>query len=300
LLADCLDSLAADPPSTSYEVLLVDNGSSDGTPDMVRERYPQVRIVPNERNLGFSGGNMLAAQHASGRLLLLLNPDTVVLPGAIDELLAALDADARNHVAGACLLQEDGSPGSSWGDFPTVGWAVANTAPWNWLGVKPRSRSRMGSTCADLEGVAVVDWVSGAAFLVRRDVWNALGGLDEGYFMYFEETDLCHRVREAGGRVVVVPSARIVHREGGTVGVASTRQRVWFTAGMIRFFGRTRGVLPAAVVRAWILFVNASLWLLSWPLGLFAMHGRDNRHRYGALVRTALGLRVDLTGEEAR
>lgn len=298
LLRACLSSVAANPPSCSYELVLVDNGSTDGTVAMVENDHPEVRIVANTANLGFAGGTMLAAEHARGELFLLLNPDTVVLPGAFDALMNGLLDDEQRHIAGACLLREDGSPGTSWGDFPTIGWVLAYTAPWNRLGLRMRSRSRMGSTCDGIHDVTSVGWVSGAALLVRRDVWERLGGLDTGYFMYFEETDLCHRVHEAGGDVVVVPGARIVHVEGGVIGAASLRQRVWFTESLLRFFDRTAGLWPRVVVRAWIFAINGGLWLLSWPAGVFMAHARDARGRYAALVRIAAGRPVDLLAKD--
>lgn len=291
LLVGCLDSLAANPPSFPFEVVLVDNGSADGTLEMVADRYPQVRLVPNRLNRGFAGGNALAASQAAGDLLLLLNPDTVVLEGAIDALVAALLAEQDRWVAGACLLDRDGSPGTAWGDFPTLGWAIANTAPWNRVGWRPRSRSRMGSTCAGIAEVTSVGWVSGAAFCVRRDAWERLGGLDTAYFMYFEETDFCYRVHEAGGDVVVVPDARIVHLEGGAIGQASTRQRVWFTEGLIRFLSNNNGAIAGLAVRSWVALVNGTLWLASWPAGLVSAHARQERHRYAALVGIAVGRR---------
>lgn len=297
LLTGCLEAVLANPPSCEYEIVLVDNGSSDGTPAMVAGRFPSVRVVENAENLGFAGGNMLAAGHAAGDLLLLLNPDTVVHAGAFDALISELLADEGRWIAGACLLAADGTPGTAWGDFPTVGWALANTAPWNRLGLAPRARARMGATCAGLSAVTSVGWVSGAAFMIRAETWRKLGGLCSDYFMYFEETDLCYRAHEAGGDVVVVPSARITHLEGGVIGEASTRQRVWFTDGLIRFMRRNRGTVVGFVVADWVFVVNLALWLASWPAGLVSAHARRHRVRYLALVRTALGRKVEFDAE---
>jgi N-acetylglucosaminyl-diphospho-decaprenol L-rhamnosyltransferase len=287
VLAACLDSLAENPPSCEYEVLCVDNGSTDGTRGILEDRRHQVLVIDNDRNLGFAGGNVLAAEHAQGELLFLLNPDTVVLPGAIDTLVGELLADETRHVAGACLLTAEGEPGTTWGDFPTIGWALANTAPWNRLGLRIRSRVRMGHTCEGFTGVTSVGWVSGAAFLIRRRVWDALGGLDTGYFLYYEETDLCFRVHAAGGDVVVVPQARIVHMEGAVVGSLSARQYAWSTESLIRFLRRNRGLLAALVVRGWVVGVNCLLWLLSFVGG---ERMRAERDRYAGLIRVGLGL----------
>lgn len=287
----CLSSIEQNPPSVAYEVIVADNASGDGTAQVARA-HSGVTVVETGGNLGFASGNHAAAAVATGDLLLLLNPDTIIGNGALDALILALADEDRIWVAGACLIGPDGGPATTWGDFPTVGWAIANTAPWNRLGLSVRSRSRMGATCEGIDEIRSVGWVSGAAFLIRRSAWDRLGGLHTGYFMYFEETDLCFRVHEGGGDVVLVPDARIVHLEGGAVGQASTRQRVWFTEGMIRFFTRNGSPLSGPTVRAWVFLVNALLWVASWPVGIVWDHARRERKRYGALVRTALGQRV--------
>lgn len=292
VLPGCLDSLMAEPPSCEHEVVCVDNGSTDGTCALVRERYPWVRLVESGSNLGFAGGNLLAAENAAGDVLLLLNPDTIVLPGALDALTGALLADDALAIAGACLLGADGARVTSWGDFPTVGWAIANTAPWGGAGVRVRSRVRMDGTCAELTGVTPVDWVSGAALAIRRETWDGFGGMDAGYFLYYEETDLCFRVRAAGKDVVVVPDARIVHLEGASVGTQTVRQYVWSTRSLIRFLRRNRGSLAGAVVKHWVGDVNMLLWLVAAIAGPFSPRLRQRRERYAALVLVGLGMRT--------
>jgi GT2 family glycosyltransferase len=275
----------------------VDNGSTDGTCALVRDRYPWVHLVEAGRNLGFAAGNLRAAEHARGDVLVLLNPDTVVLSGALDALASALLADDGRAIAGACLLAEDGSPVTSWGDFPTVGWAMANTVPWASAGVRVRSRVRMDGTCAGLSDVAPVGWVSGAALAIRRSTWDAFGGMDPGYFLYYEETDLCFRVRAAGGEVVTVPEARIMHLEGATVGTQSVRQYVWSTRSLIRFLRRNRGWLAGAVVSHWVFEVNLFLWLVSVVAGPFSAALRARRPRYDALIKVGLGARTSCDPE---
>lgn len=292
VLPGCLDSLLANAPGCEYEVLCADNASTDATLELVRERYPWVRLVEGEGNLGFAAGNLLAAEQAGGDVLLLLNPDTVVLPGAIDVLAGALLADDRRWIAGACLTGADGSPATSWGDFPTVGWALANMAPWHGAGLRVRSRVRMDGTCAGLHAPTSVDWVSGAALAIRRSAWDALGGMDPGFFLYYEETDLCARAKVAGGEVVTVPEARIVHLEGAVVGTQSVRQYVWSTRSLIRFLRRNRGSIQAAFVRHWILDTNLTLWLASVIAGPFSPRLRERRARYSALIRVGLGMRT--------
>ena len=292
VLAGCLDSLSTNPPSGAYEVIVADNGSADGTVDLARAHHLHVQIVETGGNLGFAAGNQAAAAQAHGDLLLLLNPDTIVVPGALDTLVDALLCDENRWVAGACLVSADGTPSTCWGDFPSVGWAVLELAPWRRLGLPIRSKRVVGRTCEGVGEVSDADWVSGAAFLIRLEVWERLGGLDTGYFMYFEETDLCARVHQSGGRVVLVPAARIVHLEGSSVGQATVRQRVWFYRGLDRFLRRNNGLVAAVWVRAWTFAVNGLLYLASLVAGVFSASVREARPRYAALARVSLGMRV--------
>lgn len=294
VIEDCLDALAANPPSTEFEVIVADNGSTDGSAELVRRRYPSARLVETGSNLGFAGGNLAAAAKATGDSLLLLNPDTIVQPGSFDALVAALRADDAAWVAGACLLTADGEPNTSWGDFPSVGWALLELAPWRRLGIPVRSKRAVGRTCKTVAETTDVDWVSGAAMLVRRSAWDRLGGLDTGYFIYFEETDFCARVHEAGGRVLIVPEAKVVHLEGASVVQSSVRQRVWFYRSLDRFLRRNNGLLAAVLVRGWTFFVNGLLYLASLPLGVFSPKVRLERPRYAALTRVSLGMKVPL------
>jgi N-acetylglucosaminyl-diphospho-decaprenol L-rhamnosyltransferase len=299
VIGDCLDSLRASPSSREFEVVIADNGSDDGTVERVRSSYPEAVLVENGANLGFARGNRSAAGVARGDLLLLLNPDTVVRPGAVDALVASLLAEESRWVVGACLVGPDGEPATSWGDFPTLGWAFLELAPWRRLGLAVRSMRQVGRTCEGVERAKDVDWVSGAALLVRRDAWDRLGGLDGAFFMYFEETDFCARVHACGGRVVLEPDARIVHLEGASVGQASIRQRVWFARSLLLFMRRNAGSSASTCVAAWLWAVNSILWLLSIPVGLFSVDVRRQRSRYAALARVAVGRRVpEVDGQE--
>jgi GT2 family glycosyltransferase len=150
----------------------------------------------------------------------------------------------------------------------------------------------MDGTCENLDGVTSVGWVSGAALLIRRTTWDEFDGMDPGFFLYYEETDLCFRVHAAGGAVVVVPDARIMHLEGSIIGTQSVGQYVWSTRSLIRFMRRNRGALAAAVVAHWVGDVNMLLWLAAAIAGPFSPRLRERRERYAALVRVGLGMRT--------
>ncbi|NOX60974.1 MAG: glycosyltransferase family 2 protein [Chloroflexi bacterium] len=220
-LPAALDALFAAQGDLDMEVWLVDNASSDGSPAMVNERYPQVRVLINEENRGFAAGNNQGIARARGRYLLLLNPDTEMPPTALRRLLAYMEAHPKVGVVGPKLVGERGKiQGGAAGYDPSLR-TIFNYAtflyrlfPRHFRGLwLPHQLYRQ-------EQPIQVDWVSGACMLVRTEAAAAAGPLDESYFMYSEDAEWCRRIRGAGYRVVCHPGVTVVHHIGG-----SARQR---------------------------------------------------------------------------
>jgi hypothetical protein len=211
-ISACLGSLAAQTSSVDVETVIVDNASSDGTAEAVRVRWPGVRVLDAGRNLGFAAGNNLGIRQTSGELLLLLNPDTIVGPGAIDTLIAALDARPDAAVAGPRLVNGDGgaelSFGRMIGPLAELRQKLLVTGHDRGLPLVTGYFERLTGRGQD------VDWVSGACLLVRRADAEAVGLLDERYFMYAEDVDFCAAIRARGRRVIFAPAARVVHLRG--------------------------------------------------------------------------------------
>lgn len=212
----CLESVFAQTRA-GLELIVLDNASTDGSADAIAERFPRVRLIRSPENLGFARANNVAAEQATGRYLLLLNPDTVVLDGAIDKLLAFAEARAEAQIFGGRTLFADGTlnPASCW--RRATPWSAACIA----LGLTslfPRSnlfaRESYGSWNRD--SAREVDIVSGCFFLVRRHAWETLGGFDPAFFMYGEEADLCLRARQLNFRCLICPEATIVHLGGAS------------------------------------------------------------------------------------
>ena len=203
---------------TSFEVIVVDNQSSDGSADAIEAEFAgRIRLIRAEANLGFAGGNNRAATHARGEFLLLLNPDTVVLDHAIDQLVEFAHANASADIWGGRTVFADGllNPASCW----------KRASVWSMLcQASGLARVFRGSGVFNAEAyggwqrdsVRGVDIVSGCFFLIRRDLWEALDGFDLTYFMYGEEADLCLRARAHGARPMVTPEATIVHYGGAS------------------------------------------------------------------------------------
>lgn len=213
LLRACLDSVLAQAPA---EVVVVDNASTDGTADMVRCEYPQVALHANIVNCGYGSAANLAVRKCRGEYVLLLNGDAMVTPGAIGALSAYMDQHPEAAVVGPLLRHPNGSLQRSYFPFPgTLNWFLENE-PVVWLlRCLPFVRTQFlcfTTPTAD----RVVPWVLGAALLLRRAPFEAVGGFDESYFMYFEEVDLCLRLRAGPFQIHFTPSATVLHVNGAS------------------------------------------------------------------------------------
>lgn len=210
LLRDCLGSLPAATEGLSTEVLVVDNASGDGSADMVRAEFPTAVVIESGGNLGFSAGNNLALERATGTAVLLLNPDTVCPPASLVRLFRFLRGKPRAAVAGPRLVDGEGRPTISGGDFPR--------ARFHWFGAIDPLRVFGGDRRSFVprrnEPSRPVEYVMGACFMMARDALNKVGPLDERFFMYFEETDWCRRAHDAGFEVWYCAETEITHLEG--------------------------------------------------------------------------------------
>lgn len=217
LTLECLRSLYRETQSVSFEVILVDNGSVDGSAAAIAAEFPQVSLIAETDNHGFAKANNIAAAQARGRYLLLLNSDTVVLGGAVDKLIQFARSRPQARIWGGRTVFADGTlnPGSAWGRL-TV-WSAVCFA----LGlVRAFPNSRLfnpeGLGGWQRDTIRDVDIVSGCFFLIEAALWQELGGFDSRFFMYGEEADLCARARGLGARPATTPDATIVHYGGAS------------------------------------------------------------------------------------
>lgn len=215
LTLDCLRSLYAETIDTSFEVIVVDNGSSDGSAQAVAKAFPQVRLMALDNNLGFGPANNLAAKQAVGKYVLLLNSDTLVLDRAVDRLVAFAEANENALIWGGRTVFPDGSlnPQSCWRHMSR--WSLFCHA----VGLTSVLRSsdlfnQEAYGGWDRGSERQVEFVSGCFLLTTRNTWEALGGFDERFFMYAEEADLCFRAEALGAKPMVTPQATIIHYGG--------------------------------------------------------------------------------------
>jgi GT2 family glycosyltransferase len=215
VLRACLVSLLPDLKRGDVEVIVVDNGSTDGSVEMVQSEFPQVRVLAMGENRGFAVANNAGMQIAAGDYFLILNSDTEILGDALSRICDYMDAHPDIGVIGPKLLNTDGTLQYSCRRFPSFRTAFFHRYSLM-TRLFPRNRFSQQYLMTDVghDNIMDVDWVSGAALVVRRKVVDTVGGLDEGFFMYAEDVDWCYRIKQAGWRVVYFPEARIMHHIG--------------------------------------------------------------------------------------
>jgi len=238
LLLQCLESVYQTIKRVEMEVFVVDNGSMDGSIAAAKGRFPEVKFIQNEINLGFARANNQALSLAKGRYLLLLNPDTQVKKGAMERLISFMDAHPEAGGAGAQLLNSDGSRQNSIANFPSLATELLNKSLLRWLfpSVFPGKERNYPEPIE-------VDSVIGACMVVKRDAIEPVGLLDEGYFLFLEETDWCYRMRRTGWKIYHVPQAEIYHFQGKGVEMEKKKARVEYYRSLYRFFKKNRGRL---------------------------------------------------------
>jgi N-acetylglucosaminyl-diphospho-decaprenol L-rhamnosyltransferase len=290
LLRACLRSIDADRADLDLEVIVVDAASHDGSPAMIQVEFPWVKLIACSDNVGFPRGNNLGIGAANGRYLLLLNPDTELHDGALATLLAFLDAQPDVGVVGPQLLNSDGTVQSSRRRFPTLATALFEST---WLEPLAPKRLLDRYYMRDLpdDQAADVDWLTGACLLVRRQVVDQVGLLDEDYFMYSEELDWCRRIKAAGWRLVYLPAAQIVHHLGKSSEQAVTARHVTFQRAKLRYWRKYHGRAAATFLRIFLLATYA--WQMAVEVAKAAVgHKRTMRWQriqvYWKVLRSGL------------
>lgn len=221
-----------------YEIIVVDNASADRSAEAAATAFPEATVVRSPSNLGFARANNAAFRLARGKYFLLLNPDASAGVREVEACVTALEADPRAAVAGPALLDAAGSPQPSARPFPSL--------------LNELRELRRGPEAGDRSGVVEADWVPGAFFLVRASALREVGPFDEDFFMYYEEVDLCLRMRRAGYRVLCVADAKVRHiggasakKVGGAMTGVGAQLSVWRARSRLLFHRKNGGMLGA-------------------------------------------------------
>jgi GT2 family glycosyltransferase len=242
-LVACLDSVEYVAKGVTAETIVVDNGSQDGSQDVVKKNYLWVSLIENKRNFGFAKAANDALRRMKGRYALLLNPDTQVKEGAIESLISFMDQHPEAGIVGVQLLNKDGSKQNSIANFPSLTTELLNKSLLRWLFPK-----RFPGKGRDYPEPIEIDSVIGACMMARRDAIDQVGLLDEDYFLFLEETDWCYRMKRAGWKIYHVPQAEIVHFQGKSAEQDKKRSKVEYYRSRYHFFRKNRGITPLVIL----------------------------------------------------
>jgi len=273
LLADCIESVYTSPPEGEFDIWVVDNSSIDDSSDMVRERFPEVNLIDNEENIGFARANNQALRKCKGKYVLLLNPDTVVKTGAIAEMADFLDHTPEAGMAGAQLINPDGSLQTSAFPLPTLFrefWRMFHLDYLINVANYPMEEWR-------LDSAREVDTLLGACMLIRREALDQFGLFDADYFIYSEEVDLCARLKESGWHLYWVPDAVVVHYGAQSTQQVAEEMFIRLYEGKIIYFRKHRTRITVIAYKLILILATISRLILT-PFALIENPMERDKH----------------------
>jgi len=290
LLPKCVASCFAEMDRSGIcgEVIVIDNASTDGSPQKVAQKFPKVRILRNEKNLGFSAANNRAIRASTGRYILILNDDAILQEGSLDLMLRTLDADSSLGVVGPKLLNPDGSVQilDTNRRFPGVCSTLSQLIPFHHLLYKTRITRTILTDGLDMEVSGETDYVGGACILARRSALEAVGLFDEGFLFFFEDTDLCYRLKSAGWGAFYLPVARVTHYGSSTFRqIYKSGKSILYFRSMTYYFEKHAGLLRRLALRIGV----AMALVLRLPVAVVGLLvGRWDLLEAAQLVKTSL------------
>jgi len=273
LLIECLASIYQTVNEIDFEIWVVDNGSSDGSVEAIKEKYPHIKIIENQTNLGFAAANNLALERMCGYYALLLNTDTVLTKDAVTELHNFMQGNPEAAIACGQLLNPDGSKQNSIAHFPSLLSLVSNETLLRLL--LPR---RFPSKRREYRTPIEIDSCIGACMLIRKKAIDEIGFLDDRYFFFLEETDWAYRIKKAGWKIFFVPAARIFHAQGKSVSVRADARIMFYRSRYLFFRKWNLGPYPLACFVIFSrLLINTALSLLGVAFTLGLKKGLNRR-----------------------
>lgn len=283
-LRACLESIRAQRTPPTHEIIVADNASSDDSVAMVRENFPEVRLIVNDENLGFAKATNQTLRAARGRYLLMLNPDTVLEPDALARMVAVAEMHPEAGIIAPRLVYPDGSLQYSCRRFPTITAAIFRNTILGRLFPNAAAASRYIMADCDHDTEHEVDWASGACLLIRREAYEEVGELDEGFVWGSEDVDYCFRIHQAGWSVVFSPVTTVVHAVGRSTDQAVVPTILRTHRGMYRLYSKHYARNPIWRALVWLgVWIRGGLLIASWYVkwALVRLTRPFRRHRKG-------------------
>jgi GT2 family glycosyltransferase len=290
VIEDCLRSIFAATHKIEYEVIVSDNGSTDGSPERIRAQFPAARVIENHANLGYAKANNVGIHASEGEYVLILNPDTIIHDGSLDRWVEFADMHPEAGGFGCRVENPDGSYQMSARAFPTILRYLTAA-----LGLRFIGRLRWPVLTVEYEGwkgntEREVEWQSGCCVMFRGQLLKKLGGFDEQFFYQFEEVDLCRRVQDAGYRIRFTPKASITHLGGQSIGRFPTRFAIETCRNGYRYFYKHFGKKGARQYRR-VMLIRMWARLLPYSLSNLIRPNETMKQRLEVYRRTARWLK---------
>ena len=279
LLYNCINSVYRNTSNSNFEIIVVDNASSDDSVDMLKLEFGDVKVIANTKNRGFSAANNQGMLASKGRYILLLNSDTIVLDNAIDKAVAFADAHKQVAVVGPRVLNPDNTLQLTCFMFPSILNMLLSASYLYKLFPKSRFFGRERMTWWSRDDVREVDVVTGCFMLVRREAIEAVGMMDERFFMYGEETDWCYRFKQAGWKVMFTPISTIIHLCGQSSQKVKTEMLIRLRLSILQFIDKHYSRLKHKT--AWLLIML--FFAVRIPVWFFASFSRMHSRRKAAV-----------------
>jgi hypothetical protein len=236
ILSDCLDSILRNTAAFPYEIIVVDNAGTDGTADHIKNKFPTVCVIENSENRGFAQANNQGASLAGGQYLFFLNPDTVLLDDTLNRLVDFMDRNPDIAMSGPRILNDDRTLQASVRNFPSWRGAFYRYTIFKYLGLFKSHFEKWHNRGFDYDRQADIEQLIGAAMVIRKEIFEQVGRFDERFFMYYEEVDLCRRLKDGGFRVVYYPVAQLVHLGGKSAKQIPAKTRFMMFQSLLLYF----------------------------------------------------------------
>lgn len=248
VLTDCLNSVEKFIPRYNYEIIIVDNDSQDNSIDIIENKFPNIKLIKLSKNIGFGSGNNAGAKVAKGEFLFLLNTDTIITSNILPHLIDLMEENPEVGIIGPKLLFPDGSFQISFSPKISIKGEIEAKK----LHSYAQSPAKLNLLENNFQQIKEVDIVVGAAFFIRADLFHSLGGFDEKFFMYFEESDLCQRVKNAGYKVLYTPEVSLIHIRGHSVNKIANKMAVEYRHSQIYYYQKHRPLWERLILRVYL------------------------------------------------
>jgi len=278
LLRECLDSVYNNIDNIEFEIFVVDNHSHDGSPEMVKSEFQEVKLIRNNENLGFAKANNIALSKAVGRFVLLLNSDTIVLNNALRKMIEFMYGHQNVGAVGPCLLNRDGTLQASCRRFQNLSSLIFPLIP-----ILNRCPSKRITSKYIEKGfydrIQKVDYISGACMMIRKKVLKNTGLFDEQFFMYSEEQDLCYRIHRQGWGINYFPNAKVIHYVSKSFDSKSNKKYQLFYISKYKLIKKYRGVLIGCYYKYLLTIILISRIMINGIISIFIKKKKDSAYQ---------------------